>query len=105
LWTTSDAVEVEGASRQSVDARHRHHVSGGKAIKHPKKFASVEPRARYFLTVNVPAAAPGRAQLFNLALKSLPVGADAGIADKALSAMSFGHVLRQTYPSISEGRT
>jgi len=38
----------------------------------------------------------GCAQLFKLVVERLPVGADAGIADKTWFAMSFGHFLRQT---------
>jgi hypothetical protein len=66
------------------------------SVEHAKKFASVGPRARDVLAVDVPAAATGCAQLFKLIIEGLPVGADAGIADKAWFAASFGHFLRQT---------
>jgi len=29
-----DGEEVEGAAGQAVDARHRHHVAGGKTVEH-----------------------------------------------------------------------
>ena len=80
--------------RAKRSARHGHHVAGGKTVEHAEKFAPVRPGARYFLAVDVPAAASGRTQLFKLVLKGLPVGADTGIADKAFLAVSFGHVLR-----------
>jgi len=91
-----DAKEVEGAPREAIDPCHRHHVAGGKPVEHAEKFAPFGPRARYILAVDVPAAATGCAQLFKLVVEGLPVGADAGIADKAWFAMSFGHFLRQT---------
>jgi hypothetical protein len=52
------------------------------------------PRARCLLAVDVPAAASGCAQLFKLIVEGLPVGADAGIADKAWFAVSSHHILR-----------
>jgi len=86
-----DAEQVEGAAGQAVNPSHRHHVAGDKPVEHAKKFGSVGPRARYVLAVDVPAAASGCAQLFKLVVEGLPVGADAGIADKALFAASSGH--------------
>jgi PD-(D/E)XK nuclease superfamily len=49
--------------------------------------------ARRLLTIGVPAAASGRAQLLKLGVEGLPVGADARIADEAFFGMSFGHNL------------
>ena len=40
------------------------------------------PRAGHLLFVDVPAFASGLAKLLNLAVKGLPVGRDAGIADQ-----------------------
>ena len=74
----TDGEEVEGAAGQAVDARHRHHVAGGKTVEHAEKFAPVRPGARYVLAVDVPAAASVRTQLFKLVLKGLPVVADTG---------------------------
>jgi hypothetical protein len=54
----------KSAARELVDARHCAHVARGKPAQHAKKFAAVGPRARYFLAVDVPAAASGCAQLF-----------------------------------------
>jgi hypothetical protein len=39
--------QVEGAARQPVDARHRHHVAGAEAVEHPEKLAAVGPRSRH----------------------------------------------------------
>jgi len=38
--------------------------------------------------------APSGAELVELRVKRLPVGADAGITDEAFLEMSFGHILR-----------
>jgi hypothetical protein len=54
------------------------------------------PRPGHLLQVDVPAAASGGAQLLKLAVKGLPVRADARVADKPFFRMSFGHVLRQS---------
>ena len=38
----ADSVEhVEGAARQPVDPRHRHHVAGGQLAEHPAKLRPV----------------------------------------------------------------
>jgi hypothetical protein len=70
-------------------------VAGGQLVEHAVKLAPVGSRARHLLTVDVPAAASGGAQLLKLRGKGLPVSADAGIAEKAFSGMSFDHILRQ----------
>jgi hypothetical protein len=75
-----DGEQVERAARQSVNPCHRHHVAGAELAEHPVEFAQVGPRARYLLAVNVAAAASRRAQLLELAVESLPVGADARIS-------------------------
>src|SRR5262249_14102117 len=90
-----DAKQVEGAARLPVDARHSHHVAGGEAVDHPKKLAPVGPRACHLLAVEMPTAASRRPQLLKLAVEGLPVGADAGIADKTFFGMSFGHIFCQ----------
>jgi hypothetical protein len=43
--------------------------------------ASVGPRTRHLLAMDIPAAAPGSAQLLKLDVECLPVGADVGVAD------------------------
>ena len=50
----------EGATRQPVDPRHRHHVARRQLAEHPVKLASVRSRAGHLLAVDVPAAASGR---------------------------------------------
>ena len=57
--------------------------------------ASVGPRARHLLAVDIPAAASGGAQWLKLSVEGLPIGADAGIADEAFFGVIFGHILRQ----------
>ena len=97
-----DGEQVEGAARQPVNPRHRHHVAGGQLAEHPVKLAPVGPRARHLLAVDVPAAASGGAKLVKLAVERLPVGADARVADEpffarvadeAFFGLSFGHIL------------
>jgi len=39
--------QVKGTARETVDARHRHNVAGGKATKHAEKLAPVGPRTRH----------------------------------------------------------
>jgi hypothetical protein len=63
--------------------------------EHPVKLASVGPRARHLLAVDVPAAASRRAQLLKLAVEGLPVSAHAGIADRAFWG-EFRSYLMQT---------
>ena len=74
-----DGEEVEGAARQSVNPRHRHHVAGGEVLEHFEELAAVVVRARDLLAVNP--AAPFGAQLLKLAVERLSVGAHAGIAE------------------------
>jgi len=88
-----DAEQVEGAAGEAVNPCHRHHVAGGQLAEHPVKLASVGSRARHLLPVDIPAAASGLAKLLKLAVEGLPVGADAGIADKAFFGVSFVHIL------------
>jgi hypothetical protein len=88
-----DPEQVEGAARQPVDARYRHHVSRLETVEHAKKLAAVGPRARHLLAVDVPAVASGGAKLLKLAVEALPVGRDAGIADEAFSEMRFDLIL------------
>jgi hypothetical protein len=38
--------QVEGAAREAVDARHRHHVAGYEALEHLEKLAPVVVRPR-----------------------------------------------------------
>ena len=59
-----DGEQVEGAAREAVDARHRHHVAGGEVLEHFEKLAAVVVRARDLLAVNPPA--PFGAQLLKL---------------------------------------
>jgi len=82
-----DSEQVEGAAREAVDARHRHHVAGREALEHFEKLAPVVVRAGHLLAVN-PAASFG-AQLLKLGVERLPVSADAGIADEAFFEVSF----------------
>ena len=60
-------------------------------------------RARHPVAVDVVAAASGGAQPLKLAVKRLPVGRDAGIADKPLFGVSFGHNYGKRNPLISQG--
>jgi len=55
--------------------------------------ASPSPRRRGPACRDVPAAASRRAKLVELGVKGLPVGRDAGIADKPFFGVSFGHIL------------
>ena len=89
-----DAEQIEGAARQPVDPRHRHHVAGGQLAEHLVKLASVGPRARHLLAVDVAARASGFAKLRKLAVQGLPVSGKAGIADEPFFGVSFGHILR-----------
>jgi Pentapeptide repeats (8 copies) len=79
--TFDDLEQVEGAARQAVDPRHRHHITRVQFVEHPVEFAPVGPRARHPLAVDVFGGASGGAQLLKLAVERLPYGADAGIAD------------------------
>jgi hypothetical protein len=45
--------QVKGAARQPVNARHRHHVTGRKALEHFEKLAPVAARARHLFAVNL----------------------------------------------------
>ena len=58
--------------------------------------ASMRPAAtarRHLLAADIPAAASGLEKLLKLAVEGLPVGADAGIADKPFFEVSSGHIL------------
>ena len=90
-----DAKQVEGAAREAINARHRQNVTGGKPFEHAQKLAPVRPSARGLLAVDIPAAAPGGAELLKLAVEGLPVGRDAGITDQPFFGICFGHILRQ----------
>jgi hypothetical protein len=74
-----DGEQVERTARQPVNPCHRHHVAGAEPAEHPVKLAPV-----------------GRAQLLKLAVEGLPVGADAGIADRAFFGSEFQSYLMQT---------
>ena len=86
-----DGKEVEGAARQPVDARHRHHVAGGEGGEHFEEFAPVVVRPRHLLAVNLRTARA--AKLPKLGVERLPVGADAGIADQAVFGVTSGPIL------------
>jgi hypothetical protein len=88
-----NAEQIEGAAREAVNPRHGHHVARGQLAEHPVQFAPVGPRAGRLLPIDIPAAASGGAKLLKLAVERLPVGADAGIADKAFFGVSFDHNL------------
>ena len=88
-----DAEQVEGAARQPIDPRDRHHVAGCEPVEHFEKLSAVTVRAGHLLAVNVPAAASGIAKLLKLSVERLPVGRDAGIADEPFFEMSLGHTL------------
>src|SRR5262249_39828232 len=88
-----DAEQIEGAAREAVDPRHRHHVTGGQLAEHPVEFAPVRSRAGRLLPVDIPATASGGAKLYKLAVEGLPHGADAGIADEPFFRMNFDHNL------------
>src|SRR5438270_3375507 len=49
-----DPEQVEGAAREAVNPRHRHHVAGGQLAEHPVKLAAVDVRARHLLAIDVP---------------------------------------------------
>jgi len=91
-----DGKEVEGAARQPVDARHRHHVAGGEGLEQFEKLAAVAVRARHLLAVNLRTARA--AKLPKLGVERLPVGADAGIAETAVLRFSFGLILCKPLP-------
>jgi len=61
------------AARQPVNPRHRHDVAGGELAEHPVKLATVGPRARHLIAIDVPAAASGGAKLLKLAVEGLPL--------------------------------
>ena len=88
-----DPEQVERAARQLVNARHCHHVAGREVFEHVEKLAPVGSCAGHLLAVNL--GASGAAKLLELALEGLPHGADAGIADKPVLRVSFGHILRE----------
>ena len=89
-----DGEEVEGAARQSVNPRHRHHVAGGEGLQHFEKLAPVAVRAGHLLAINL-GGASCRAKLLKLAVERLTHGTDAGIAEMAVLRVSFGHKLRE----------
>jgi hypothetical protein len=68
-------------------------TSPGAPVVHLEKLAPVRSRSCHLLAVDVPAAAPGSAKLLKLGVEGLPVGRDAGIADKPFCRMIFGHIL------------
>jgi len=78
-----DAEEVKGAERKPVDPCHRHHIAGAEPVEHLEKRAPVRSRSCHLLAVDLPATAPGSAKLLKLGVEGLPVGRDAGIADKS----------------------
>jgi hypothetical protein len=79
-------------------------VAGGQLVEHPVKLAPLGARARHLLAVDVPAAASGGAELVKLAVEGLPVGAEAGIADKPCFGVSFGHILCKPLPIDLAGK-
>ena len=46
LQAGADGEQIEGAAREAVNPRHRHHVAGGEALEHLEKLAAVVVRAR-----------------------------------------------------------
>jgi hypothetical protein len=95
-----DAEQVEGAAREAINPRHRHHVTRGKPLEHAQKLAPVGPCARGLLAVDVPAAPSGGANLLKLAIEGLPVSADAGIADKPFFSGSVAVISYETFPKV-----
>jgi hypothetical protein len=85
-----DDVTQVPAARQAVDARHGHHVAGRKALEHFEKLAPVAARARYLLAVNLRASRA--AKLLKLGVERLPVGANSGIAERAILLVRSGHI-------------
>jgi len=62
----------------------------GRTLKHFQKLAAVVVRARDLLAVNP--AAPFGAQLLKLGVERLPVGANSGIAERAILLVRSGHI-------------
>jgi hypothetical protein len=80
--------------RQPVQSGHPQLATEGEAVEHAeKKLAPVGSCARHLLVVNVSAASSGSEKLVKLRVEGLPVGADAGVADKAVFGVSFDHIL------------
>jgi hypothetical protein len=73
----------ERRAGEAVNPRHCHHVAGDKGLEHAEKPAPVGPRTSHLLAVDISAGASGGAKLLKLNVERLPVGADAGIADRA----------------------
>jgi hypothetical protein len=46
-----DTEQVEGATGEAVDPRHRHRVAGGEGFEHAERLAPGDPRAGHLLTV------------------------------------------------------
>ena len=89
-----DSEQVEGAGREAVNPRYRHHVAGGEGLQHFEKFAPAAVRAGHLLAVNLGGTARA-AKLLKLGVERLPVSADAGIAETAVLRVRSDHILRQ----------
>ena len=84
-----DAEQVKGAAGQPIDARHRHHIAGGRLAEHPVKLPPVGARARHLLAGDIPVAASRHPKLIELAVERLPLGADTGISGEAFFTVRF----------------
>ena len=100
---TSISLDVRGLERPQPDDLGRRSapvepgagnaIAGSKGLQKLQKLAPIGPRAGHLLPVNLGAAR--RAQLLKLRGKGLPVGADAGIAERPGRGALFGHILRE----------
>jgi hypothetical protein len=68
--------------------RHRHHFAGSETFQHAQKLTPVGLRAAGLLAVDF--RAPFGTELFKLRVKSLAVGADAGVSEAAVLWVTFG---------------
>ena len=67
-----------------------HHVARREALEQFEKLAPVAARARYLLAVNL--GASRAAKLLKVGVERLPVGANSGIAERAILRGRSGHI-------------
>jgi hypothetical protein len=86
---TAPPVSGEGCCALADRCASRSPRRGGKPFEHTQKLATVGPASRSPSPADVPAAASGGPKLLKLALKGLPVGRYASIADEAFFGVAF----------------
>ena len=82
--------KIAGRASQPVNARDGEHVALGQLREHTGELGAIGPRAASLLAVDF--GATFGAELLELSVERLPIGADAGVSEVAILRASFDQI-------------